>query len=104
MATIVKPVEPSGQRLALVMIILSSLMSVLIFLLARYDHDMKLLALGNVLGQITALMSTASTMLVGRDFSSSKNELAQGDIPAGSKVETQAITSVQLPPVDPAAK
>jgi hypothetical protein len=99
MATLVKPIEPSGQRLALVMICLSSGMAILIFLLARFDHDMKLLALGNVLGQVTALMSTASTMLVGRDFSpAAKNDLLAADFPAGAKVETSTSSAVQLPP------
>jgi hypothetical protein len=97
-ATLTKPIEPSGQRLALVMICLSSGMAILIFILARFDHDMKLLALGNVLGQVTALMSTASTMLVGRDFSSGHTDLPPGDFPAGTKVSSTLATDVQLPP------
>lgn len=100
MATLNKPVELSGQRLALVMILTSSLLSIVVFLLARYDHDMKLLALGNVLGQVTALMSTASTMLVGKDFSG-HSQFPEISVPDGSKVDQTSTLAVQTPSASP---
>ena len=84
----------SSIMLAALFATLATALVVFIFSLSRGDHDMKLLALGAVISQASALMSTASTMLVGKD----KRDAS--DAPEGSKV-TETST-VQLPPI-PAA-
>jgi hypothetical protein len=99
--TVTKPQAwPSGQVIALVCIVVSSWMGFDVFLYSRNDHDMKLLALGAVIGQISALMATASTLLVGKVFDGSMSRLPNAaDLPPGAKVS--ATDSVQSSPVTP---
>ncbi len=67
-----------------------------IFFMSRGDHDMKLLALGAAISQSTALMATASTMLVGRDFSQHRDA---SDLPQGAQVTTTTAETISTPPV-----
>ena len=66
-----------------------------IFVMCRGDHDMKLLALGAAISQTTALMSTASTMLVGKDLTIKPHD--PNDNPPGS-IQTER-TTIQIPPI-----
>jgi hypothetical protein len=101
MATVNEPSAPPVMYIAIIFGGLSSIMSFAVFILCRFDHDLKLLSLGNVMGQVTALMATASTMLVGRDFSSAHTDLPTLDVPAGSFVTQTNTTGVQTPPAPP---
>jgi hypothetical protein len=88
----------SGQVISLICIVLSTWMLFDIFLYSRNDHDMKLLALGAVIGQGSALMATASTLLVGKTFEGGSNRLpSAADLPPGAKAT--ATDSVQSSPI-----
>lgn len=95
----------SGQVIALVCIVLSTYLSMDIFLYSRNDHEMKLLALGAAISQIASVMATASTLLVGKVFDgvgAAGNRLPNpADLPPGVKATSS--DSVQAPPVDGAA-
>lgn len=97
----------SGQFIALFCILLSTGLAFSIFVYSRGDHDMKLLALGAAISQISALMATASTMLVGKVFDSNtaggSKLLAFPDGPPGGSRVTEA-TTLETPPLSqPAA-
>jgi hypothetical protein len=79
MATMTNPGDQTNQTLALTCISASTLLALLVFAVARADSDMKLLALGACISQVSALMSTASTMLVGKTFDGKKLEAGPGE-------------------------
>lgn len=81
--------------LAFVFATQATALAVTMFVMSRGDHDMKLLALGAAISQTSALMATASTMLVGRDFSHKGTD--PSDLPPGSVVTDKS--TVQTPPV-----
>ena len=91
----------SGQIISLWLFTLSAIMALVVFWLARGDHDMKLLALGSVLGFIAGSSGTASTLLVGKAAASSTGSQLP-DVstltPGGSATTTQ---TVQAPPAVP---
>ena len=84
----------SGQIIASGLFLISAVMAILVFWIARNDHDMKLLALGAVLGFISGSSGTASAILTGRDMMKPHDP---GDLPAGSVVEESS--KVQTPPI-----
>ena len=67
MATFDKPTQ-NNQMIAMVCVLGSSFLVSFVFLMSRMDSDMKLLALGACISQVSALMATASTILVGKSF------------------------------------
>lgn len=72
----------------------ASVIAVLVFVMCRGDHDMKLLALGAAISQTSSLMSTASTMLTGRDVT--KHDV---DLPPGSSRTASATETIRTPPI-----
>jgi hypothetical protein len=98
--TINKPPDwSSGQWIALYGFSLASALSWGAFLLARLDHDMKLLALGAVISTTSNLMGTASAILVGKPNPSTSGNHDLSSLPDGS-ITTDS-TTVQLPPIEP---
>jgi hypothetical protein len=85
----------SNMLIAILCISTSSAMSFALFAMSRNSVNMQLLALGCVISQVSALMATASTILVGKSFEPSKVNPA--DLPAGSV--TSSTDTVQLPPI-----
>lgn len=84
----------SGQIVALICIVLGAILSFSVFYIARQDHDMKLLAIGGVLGFIAGMSATASTLLVGKPSGEKP-----ADLPPGSVVQSNQ--SIQTPPITP---
>jgi hypothetical protein len=90
--TVSKPNWASGQVIALTCMFLSTALVFIVFLYARLDHDMKLLALGAAISQASALMATASTMLVGRSFEGGSKLPSPSDMPPDtSAVLTESV-------------
>ena len=94
-----KPTDwTSGQYISLFLFGVSAVMAVFVFWVARNDHDMKLLALGSVLGFISGSSGTASAILVGKPVASSSRLPDVSDLMPGGKATSTE--SVQAPPVD----
>jgi len=75
----------------------AGLQSMLVFWIARNDHDMKLLALGAALGFISGSSATASALLVGKPQDSGNRMPNPNDMKPGA---TASITeAVAAPPV-----
>ena len=100
--TINKPPDwSSGQWIALYGFTVAALLSWGVFVLARNDHDMKLLALGAVISTSSTLIGTASTILVGKTNPPATGSHDLSSLPDGS-ITTDS-TTVQLPPIEPNA-
>ena len=93
----------SGQIIALYLFNVSAVLAIAVFWMARGDHDMKLLALGCVLGFVSGASGTAGAILVGKPTtappSSHLPDVSQL-IPGGSATSTESITA---PPGSPAS-
>jgi hypothetical protein len=85
----------SGQVIALVLIIMAGMLSTVVFWVSRNDHDMKLLALGGVLGFCAGATATASTLLVGKpaDPAASRLPPVSDLAPGGTATSTDSITA-----------
>jgi hypothetical protein len=68
------PPEMRGFGIAVYAFTLAEIVSVIIFLIAMRDGDMKLLALGAVISNSGALMGIASTILIGHATKPAKDE------------------------------
>lgn len=99
--TISKPPDwSSGQWIAMYGFTLASMLSWGAFLLARNDHDMKLLALGAVISTSSTLIGTASTILVGKPnpaTSQADSSLSSG---VRASLTTNSATLESTPPAD----
>lgn len=63
-------------------------LSLVAFMWARYDHDMKLIALTGVISIGSQMMATASTLLVGRAFSTNEQgTVIPNPLPAGTTMD-----------------
>ena len=60
----------TSQHIALACILASTTLVSILFIRCVSDHDMKMMALGAAISQVSALMATASTLLVGRSTTS----------------------------------
>lgn len=70
------------------------------FLWARYDHDMKLIALTGVISIASQMMATASTLLVGRAFGNNNDKPPSlpDPLPANSTLTSTSTSSLTTPP------
>jgi hypothetical protein len=86
----------SGQIICLYLFTISAALSAFVFWVARNDHDMKLIAIGGVLGFVSGSSGTAATILTGRPVSSG-NKLPSPDelAPGGSASVTESVQAPQ---------
>lgn len=89
-----KPAAVDIQKVAILFGGISSLISIAVFFMARGDGDMKMLALGNVLGNTSQLIAIASTLLVGRAVGTHAGDPPMGRIPPGAAVTSSQTTTV----------
>lgn len=62
-------IQLSSLIISILCIMLGGTLAMWAFIIARQDHDMKLIALTGVVSMASQAMATASTLLVGRTFS-----------------------------------
>ena len=67
------------QKVAITFAAISSALSVIVFFMCRAYPNMQMLALGNILGQITQLTAIASTLLVGKSHVGDTTQLNLND-------------------------
>lgn len=82
------------QKVAIIFGLCAVLVSIVVFCMCRADGDMKMLALGNVLGQSSQLVAIASTLLVGRAATGHAGSPPLGPIPPDAVVTSSQSTTV----------
>lgn len=94
------PSKITNQTVAIICILSAVAMCFGAFWLSRADHDLKLMSLQSVLTLGGTLTGIAGTLLVGVN---AYKQIATGDLPPGSSVNTSEQSSIKVPPATPSA-
>lgn len=87
--------KTSQNTIAIVCIMCAVFVSVYTFAASRMDPGLRMAALVSMTNLAAALMATASTLLVGKTFGSTKSD--PSDLPPGSTTSNLTSETIQTP-------